>query len=115
MLYRSAIEELRSWKQTKTKQALMVMGARQVGKTTLVREFARQEYGSIAEVNFFNNTLAAETLSSAVDVDDLMLRLSALTGVEMVPGKTLLFLDEIQECKDMLTWVKFLAERNGVD
>ena len=115
MLYRSAIEELRSWKQTKTKQALMVMGARQVGKTTLVREFARQEYGSIAEVNFINNTLAAETLSSAVDVDDLMLRLSALTGVEMVPGKTLLFLDEIQECKDMLTWVKFLAERNGVD
>ena len=115
MLYRSAIEELRDWKQTKTKQALMVMGARQVGKTTLVREFAQQEYEAIAEVNFFNNTLAAETLSAAIDVDDLMLRLSALTGVEIVPGKTLLFLDEIQECKDMLTWVKFLAEKNGVD
>lgn len=115
MLYRSAIEELRDWKQTKTKQALMVMGARQVGKTTLVREFAQQEYEAIAEVDFFNNTLAAETLSAAIDVDDLMLRLSALTGVEIVPGKTLLFLDEIQECKDMLTWVKFLAEKNGVD
>ena len=86
-----------------------------MGKTTLVREFARQEYGSIAEVNFFNNTLAAETLLAAVDVDDLMLRLSALTGVAIVPGKTLLFLDEIQECKDMLTWVKFLAEKNGMD
>lgn len=115
MLYRSAIEELREWKQTKTKQALMIMGARQVGKTTLVKEFARQEYESIAEVNFFNNTLATETLSAAIDMDDLMLRLSALTGVEITPGKTLLFLDEIQECKDLLTWVKFLSEKNGAD
>lgn len=115
MLYRSAIEELRDWKRTKTQQALMVMGARQVGKTTLIREFARQEYESIAEINFFSNKIAAQTLSAAVDIDDLMLRISALTGVSIIPGKTLLFLDEVQECKDMLTWIKFLAERNGAD
>ena len=44
-----------------------------------------------------------------------MLRISALAGVSIIPGKTLLFLDEIQECKDMLTWIKFLAEKNGAD
>ena len=115
MLYRSAIEELRDWKRTKTQQALMVMGARQVGKTTLIREFARQEYESIAEINFFSNKIAAQTLSDAVDVDDLMLRISALAGVSIIPGKTLLFLDEVQECKDILTWIKFLTERNGAD
>ena len=59
----------------------MIMGARQVGKTTLVREFARREYESIAEVNFYGNALAVQTLSAAVDVDDLVLRISALTGV----------------------------------
>lgn len=99
------------WKATRTKQALMVMGARQVGKTTLIREFAAREYQSIAEVNFYENPSAVQTLSAATGVDDLMLRLSALTGEPLIPGKTLLFLDEVQECRDMLTWAKFLSEK----
>ena len=93
----------------------MIMGARQVGKTTLVREFARRAYDSIAEVNFLGNTRAIETLGAAVDADDLLLRLSVITGASIKPGETLLFLDEIQECQDMLTWVKFLAERIDLD
>lgn len=115
MLQRTALGQLCDWKRTKTQQALMIMGARQVGKTTLVREFARREYESIAEVNFYGNALAVQTLSAAVDVDDLVLRISALTGVSMVPNRTLLFLDEVQECKEMLTWVKFLTERFDFD
>ncbi len=115
MLERLATQKLIEWKQTKTKQALMVMGARQVGKTTLIRDFAEREYDSVAEINFFGNALAVETLASATDVDDLLLRISALTGQTVVPGKTLLFLDEIQECKDLLTWTKFLAERMDID
>ena len=70
MLQRTALGQLCDWKRTKTQQALMIMGARQVGKTTLVREFARREYESIAEVNFYGNALAVQTLSAAVDVDD---------------------------------------------
>ena len=93
----------------------MIMGARQVGKTTLVRAFAQEEYGSLAELNFYGNTLAVETLAGAQNADDLLLRLSVLTNKEIVPGKTLLFLDEIQECQDMLTWVKFLAEKRNLD
>lgn len=115
MLQRSAMKKLYEWKKTKTRQALMITGARQVGKTTLVREFAFQEYRRLAEVNFFETPLAVETLAAAKNVDDLLLRLSALTGVSLVPGETLLFLDEVQECKDMLTWMKFLTERTNLD
>lgn len=115
MLQRSAMKSLYEWKRTKTQQALMITGARQVGKTTLVREFAAREYRTLAEVNFFENSLAVQTLAGATNADDLMLRLSVLTGVSLVPGDTLLFLDEIQECKDMLTWMKFLVERSSLD
>lgn len=115
MLNRSAMKRLQEWKRTKTHQVLMITGARQVGKTTLVREFAAQEYRTLAEVNFFENPLAVQTLAGATNAGDLMLRLSVLTGVSLVPGDTLLFLDEIQECKDMLTWMKFLTERANLD
>ncbi len=115
MLQRVATQQLLEWKQTKTKQALMVMGARQVGKTTIIRDFAAREYSTVAEINFFGNTRAIETLAAATDVDDLLLRISVLTGKVVIPNRMLLFLDEVQECKDMLTWTKFLAERMDVD
>lgn len=115
MLKRDAIENLKNWKKHKTTQALLVTGSRQVGKTTLIRSFAHNEYDNLAEVNFFESPRAKEILSEAQNVDDLLLRLSILTGVDINPGRTLLFLDEIQECQDMLTWVKFLVEKRDLD
>lgn len=115
MLERDAAETLRSWKKNKSTQALMVTGARQVGKTTLIRSFAHDEYKNLAEVNFFETPRAKEILSEAQNADDLLLRLSVLTDVDIMPGDTLLFLDEIQECQDMLTWVKFLVEKHNLD
>ena len=115
MISRMALKNLEDWKSHKTHQALMVMGARQVGKTTLIREFAAKNYRSFAEINFYENATAIQTLSDARDTRDLLLRLSVLTGKEMVPGDTLLFLDEIQECKDMITWIKFLVGELKLD
>ena len=115
MLQRLAMQDLLTWKQTKTQQALMIMGARQVGKTTLVRSFAKGRYDTFAELNFLGNTQAVQTLKAATNADDLLLRISALTGKTLSPGRTLLFLDEIQECKDLLTWTKFLTERMDID
>ena len=115
MLYRKAMKDLETWRQEKTHQALLVTGARQVGKTTLVREFARQSYESLVEINFVETPSAVQTLSAAVNQKDLLLRISVLTGVEVVPGKMLLFLDEVQECRDMLTWVKFLSGDGNLD
>lgn len=115
MLYRKAMVKLEAWKAEKTHQALLITGARQVGKTTLVREFAKQNYALLAEINFVENADAARTLNAAKNSEDLLLRMSVLTGVEITPGKTLLFLDEIQECQDMLTWAKFLSGDMGID
>lgn len=115
MLVRRVDKYLHEWKAGGARHALMLMGARQVGKTTAVREFARREYDSLAEVNFLGNPLAVESLSGVTDADDLLVRLSVLTGTRLEPKKTLLFLDEIQECQDLLTWMKFLAERTNLD
>jgi predicted AAA+ superfamily ATPase len=115
MLRRKAYARFEAWKQNKTRQALLVTGARQVGKTTLVREFARQHYQQIAEINFYDNEQAVHTVAAARDARDLHLRLSALSRTEFIPENTLVFLDEIQECGDVLTWLKFLAERSGCD
>lgn len=115
MLKRKITDKLKAWKANKTHQALLILGARQVGKTTAVREFARVEYEELAEVNFYQNKIAIETLSAATDAEDVLLRLSVLTGKNIESKKTLLFLDEIQECADMLTWVKFLLERDNLD
>lgn len=115
MLRRKAYEDIVRWKTEKTTQGLLVMGARQVGKTTTIRAFAREHYKHVAEINFFRNTTAIETVEAAKDADDLLLRISALSRTEMIPGNTLIFLDEIQECSDVLTLVKFLIEGTGFD
>lgn len=77
----------------------MVTGARQVGKTTLIEQFGADHYEHVAEVNFIEMPQAVETVSKAKDTEDLILRLSVLSGAEITPGKTLLFLDEIQACE----------------
>lgn len=115
MFARNAMQVLESWKKDRSGQALMIMGARQVGKTTLVREFARLNYKDLAEINFYERPEAKSMLSEAKDTSDLLLRISVLAQKEIRAGETLLFLDEIQECQDMLTWIKFLAERTDLD
>lgn len=115
MLKRHAYDDLLAWKQNKTNQGLLVMGARQVGKTTLVRAFGRDNYEHVAELNLLGNPTAVETLSRSRDAKDLLLRLSVLVNGELESGHTLLFLDEIQEYKDILTWLKFLQESTEFD
>lgn len=115
MLERTTYQNLTEWKRLKTKQGLLVTGARQVGKTTLVRHFAQSNYGHVAELNFLENPRAVDVVSQAENTQDLLLRLSALTGQEFVPHDTLVFLDEIQACMDILTWLKFLVEATEYD
>ncbi|KFI48070.1 ATP-binding protein [Bifidobacterium biavatii] len=115
MITRKAYAELAEWKRRKTRQGLLVTGARQVGKTTLIRQFGADNYRRVAEINFIETPQAVETVSRATDTNDLLLRLSVLSGVQITPGETLLFLDEIQACEDMLTWLKFLSGAKGLD
>lgn len=115
MLKRKAYDAITRWKSKKTTQGLLVMGARQVGKTTTIRQFAQAHYERVAEINFFQNATAVETVDAARDAGDLLLRISALSRVEMKEGNTLIFLDEVQECSNVLTLVKFLLEETSYD
>ena len=115
MLRRKALEQLEEWYATRTKQALLVTGARQVGKTYLVRHFASLHWENVVELNFFENSEARQAVESATSSAELFMRLTAFAQVPVVPGMTVFFLDEVQECKEALTAIKFLMERGEYD
>jgi predicted AAA+ superfamily ATPase len=115
MLKRKAWNQIEQWKSNKTSQGLLVTGARQVGKTYLIRKYAKANYRSVAEINLIENKRAAATIDAADDAADLMVRLSLLADVRLVEGETLIFIDEIQASKEIITAIKFLVERSKFD
>ena len=115
MLARKAYDKLLAWKQQPKKKALCILGARQTGKTTLIRQFGRQEYVHFVEVNFITDTGAAQIFAGDLDADTLITNLTAYTRQVMVPGQTLVLLDEIQACPNARTAIKFLMEDGRFD
>ena len=109
MLKRKIENEIRRWLEN-SKKALMIYGARQVGKTYIVRSVL-QEYGAdYAEFNLIRDKSALEVLRGFTSVDDLILKLSLLSEKPLTPHKTFLFFDEIQEYPEIVTAIKFLVE-----
>lgn len=105
-----------NWKQKKDKSALIIKGARQVGKSYLVREFGRNEYESYIEINFLKNPLYKNIFKGDLSAEEIFKRLSAyIPNLKIISFKTLLFLDEIQVCAEARTAVKFLVEDGSVD
>lgn len=92
-----------------SRNALLVVGARQIGKTYSIRQFGRS-FKHFIEINFVENPEAIELFKGAKNKDDLLLRLSALTTTPMVKGETLIFFDEVQLCPDIVTAIKFLVD-----
>ncbi len=76
-------------------KALLITGARQVGKTFIIREFGKQAYQSFIEINFLEDKTAASLFENARDSRDLLLRLSAIADKPLIPGQTLIFFDEV--------------------
>ena len=93
-----------------TDKAILLTGARQTGKTFAIRRYAEQSGLHLVEMNFLLQPETRDILSGAANVQDLLLRLSAYANQPLTPGKTLAFFDEVQECPDILTWVKALVE-----
>ena len=112
---RKAMSAFLDWKANKASKALLVTGARQVGKTFLVREFGRQAYQSFVEINLVENPAAREAIATAPNAESLFMRLSAFAATELVPESTLIFIDEVQECPQVVTALKFLVDRYGAD
>lgn len=115
LLKRKAIQQMTEWKRNKGKQALLVTGARQVGKTFLIRQFMRENYESSVEINLVESEDALRAFEFPKSADNMFLRISAFSQQELVPGKTAIFIDEVQESKEIVTALKFLVERYGDD
>ena len=109
---RECLKNLIEWKNSRKRKPLVLMGARQVGKTWLMEEFAKREFGEdYVIVNFMRRRSLCQQLKTMdLEPEALVRLLQTATGRRIVPGKTLLILDEIQECPSALTSLKFFYE-----
>ena len=112
MLYRRISEELERFRVSKERKALLVTGARQVGKTTSIEALGK-EYRSFVRINFIEKPAAAALFEGAASARELLLRISAVADGELIPGQTLIFLDEVQRCPEIVTAIKFLVEEGS--
>ena len=116
MLKRKLYDTLLAWKNSDKKECLLVKGARQVGKTYLIRKFGENEYDSFVEINFHEQKSLKVIFDGDKTAEEIYKRLTAnIPGVKLIPGKTLIFLDEIQKCAGARTALKFLAEDGRFD
>lgn len=109
MLKRKIEQKLIDWKSTENRKPLIIKGCRQCGKTFSVLDFAKKNYKHVVYLNFFENPDYASVFSGSLEVDTIVMMLSALLGGEAVfeSGSTVLILDEIQECPQARTALKF--------
>ena len=106
---REAMAALLRWKDDARRKPLMLRGARQVGKTWLVREFAHENFDHLLEINFERSPERASLFHSN-DPRTICPLLTARTGIPLIPGRSLLFLDEVQETPEVLTCLRYFKE-----
>ena len=109
-MYRIAIEKLMKWKQSKRRKPLIIEGARQVGKTWLMKEFGRQAYADTVYINFDSDSRMAELFASDLDIDRLIMGLELYAGRKIDPDNSLLIFDEVQEVPRALASLKYFCE-----
>lgn len=109
-MYRTAIEDLYKWKTRRNKKPLIIRGARQVGKTWLMKEFGRHSFERTVYISFDNNRRMKELFSSDLDVERIVTGLELYSGQKIDSGNTLLIFDEIQEVPKALTALKYFNE-----
>ena len=112
MLWRKAEKKITDWIHT-PKGALLVNGARQVGKTYLIRSCLQKTNSHFIEINLIEQPELIPILEQTRTIDDLVINLTAVLNVSFVKGKTVLFIDEVQEVKDLVTQVKFWVEEGS--
>lgn len=115
MLQRKLYQYLLDWKNNQHKVALCISGARQVGKTTLVRYFAQNNYSVFVELNFALHPEQKLIFEDDLSVSSIISKLSSYCGKELVKGDTLIFLDEIQDCPNARLAIKTLVEDGKYD
>lgn len=107
---RTAISELNKWKARKDKKPLIIRGARQVGKTWLMKEFGKTAYEDCIYINFDNNQRMQDLFSSDLDIERITTGLELYSGKKIKPENTLLIFDEVQEVPKALSSLKYFNE-----
>ncbi len=117
MLKRKIEQSLINWKNTPNHSPLIIKGCRQCGKTYSVRDFAKKNYKHEVYLNFFKNPTYISIFDGSLEVDNLIMMMSALLGPSAVfkPGETVIILDEIQDCPEARTALKFFREDGRFD
>lgn len=107
---RFLMDDLIRWKNKKNRKPLIIRGARQVGKTWIMKEFGKTEFESVAYVNFDSNIRMKQVFETDYNIERIILAISAETGVDIIPEKTLMIFDEVQEVPKALTSLKYFCE-----
>jgi len=107
---RQILDDLRKWRDLPKRKPALIMGARQIGKTTALLAFAKSDYEDYLYLNFERQTDIHQFFTGSKNPRDILDNLSLVHGKEIVPGKTLIILDEIQECRDAIIALKYFEE-----
>lgn len=109
-MYRTAIEKLYQWKESKRRKPLIIEGARQVGKTWLMKEFGNNAYADTVYINFDSNSIMTELFASDLNTERLIMGMELYAGRKIDPNNTLLIFDEVQEVPRALSSLKYFYE-----
>ncbi len=107
---RNIYNQLLEWKGSAKRKPLMLYGARQVGKTYILKEFGKNEFDNLVYINCYLNTAVRTLFSEDKDISRILLGLSALSGEKIEPGRTLIFLDEVQDIPEVVASLKYFCE-----
>ena len=105
MLKRKAYNSITKWYKKKKKKCLLVDGARQIGKTYIIRKFLEENAKSFVEFNFYDDNLTKEAFEKADSAKDLLLKISVLTNKPLIKGETIIFIDEVQAVDDVEEYI----------
>lgn len=116
MLKRKMLDTLRAWKASHGNECLLINGARQVGKSYVVNAFGREDYESLVSLDFVMHPEQKEIFAGSLDPNEIFSRISLyVPGARLLPGRTLIFIDEIQECPQARSAFKYLAQDGRFD
>ena len=110
MLKRKIMDQLLAWKNKKEKMCLVIKGARQVGKTYIIDQFAKENYKNYIYINFIEKPSYKDIFKGDLDIETIIKQITVnIPNVKLIPNQTIIFLDEIQNCPNARTALKFLS------
>lgn len=110
ILKRKAENEIRRFLESKDRKSLLVDGARQVGKSYLIERLGREYFKNFIKIDFLSDSLAKSIFATSADTEEIISRISLFSEEKLVNGETLIFFDEVQECKEAITAIKYLVQ-----